>query len=60
MKSEYDLNSAVTFFLVGLGIGTVMALLCRAEMGRISGSEKISNRRINKPQAVEQVMERLA
>ena len=27
MKSEYDLNSAVTFLLLGLGIGTVLAIL---------------------------------
>jgi hypothetical protein len=25
-KNEYDLNSAVTFLLVGMGIGTVLAL----------------------------------
>jgi hypothetical protein len=25
-KNEYDLNSAVTFLLVGLGIGSVLAL----------------------------------
>jgi len=25
-KSEYDLNSAVTFLLVGLGIGSVLAM----------------------------------
>ncbi len=27
MKSEYDLYSAVTFFLVGLGVGSVLALV---------------------------------
>jgi hypothetical protein len=26
-KSEYDLYSAVTFFLVGLGVGSVLALV---------------------------------
>jgi hypothetical protein len=25
-KSEYDLNSAITFLLVGLGIGSVLSL----------------------------------
>ena len=25
-KSEYDLNSAITFLLLGLGIGSVLAL----------------------------------
>lgn len=26
-KSEYDLYSAITFFLVGLGVGSVLALV---------------------------------
>ena len=26
-KSEYDLHSAVTFFLVGVGVGSVLALV---------------------------------
>jgi len=26
-KSEYDLNSAITFLMVGLGIGSVLALV---------------------------------
>lgn len=26
-KSEYDLYSAVTFFLVGVGVGSVLALV---------------------------------
>lgn len=28
MKSEYDLYSAVTFLLVGLGIGSILAIAC--------------------------------
>jgi hypothetical protein len=27
-RSEYDLYSAVTFFLVGVGIGSVLVLVC--------------------------------
>ena len=27
MKSEYDLYSAITFLLVGLGIGSVLAVV---------------------------------
>jgi len=27
VKSEYDLNSAITFLLVGLGIGSALAML---------------------------------
>jgi hypothetical protein len=26
-KNEYDLSSAVTFFLVGLGVGSILALV---------------------------------
>jgi hypothetical protein len=26
-KSEYDLNSAITFLLVGLGIGSVLSII---------------------------------
>jgi hypothetical protein len=26
-KSEYDLNSAITFLLVGLGIGSILAVV---------------------------------
>jgi len=26
-KSEYDLSSAVTFFLVGVGVGSILALV---------------------------------
>jgi hypothetical protein len=26
VKSEYDLNSSITFLLVGLGIGSVLAI----------------------------------
>ena len=26
-KSEYDLNSAITFLLVGMGIGSVLAIV---------------------------------
>ena len=27
MKTEYDVNSAVTFLLVGLGLGVVLAIV---------------------------------
>jgi hypothetical protein len=29
VKSEYDLHSAITFLLVGLGIGSALAILFR-------------------------------
>jgi hypothetical protein len=28
MRNEYEPNTAVTFLLLGLGIGTVLALVC--------------------------------
>jgi hypothetical protein len=27
MKSEYDVNSAITFLMVGLGIGSILAVV---------------------------------
>jgi hypothetical protein len=32
MRNEYEPNSAVTFLLLGLGIGTVLALVCNPRM----------------------------
>lgn len=39
-KSEYDLYSAVTFFLVGLGVGSVLALF-------FSPRQKVESEAIN-------------
>jgi hypothetical protein len=43
MRNEYEPNTAVTFLLLGLGIGTVLALVCNpkvrqgVEFDRING-----------------------
>jgi hypothetical protein len=41
MKSEYDLHSAVTFFLVGVGVGSVLALVFNPR--RRIASEAVNN-----------------
>ena len=33
LKSEYDLHSAITFLLVGLGIGSMLAILFDPKQG---------------------------
>jgi hypothetical protein len=41
MKNEYDLDSAITFFMVGLGIGSVLAILFNPkERFRLEGNKK--------------------
>jgi len=44
MKSEYDLYSAVTFLLVGLGIGSILAIACspkqRVALDRVRGLDR--------------------
>jgi len=44
LKSEYDLYSAVTFFLVGVGVGSVLALVFnprhRAALEGINGGRR--------------------
>jgi len=42
-KGEYDLHSAVTFFLVGLGVGSVLALVFNP--GHRVALEAINSRR---------------
>jgi hypothetical protein len=33
-RNEYDPNSAVTFLLLGLGIGTIVAIVCNPRIWR--------------------------
>jgi hypothetical protein len=44
MKSEYDLYSPVTFLLVGLGIGSILAIACspkqRVALDRVRGLDR--------------------
>ena len=45
MKNEYDLASAITFFLAGLGIGSVLALIFNPrERLRLEGSKAVTSR----------------
>jgi len=38
VKSEYDLDSAITFLLIGLGIGSVLAIVFNPKLkSRASG-----------------------
>jgi hypothetical protein len=37
MRNEYEANSAVTFLMLGLGIGTVLALVCNPRKARPEG-----------------------
>jgi hypothetical protein len=42
MTHEYDIDSAITFFMVGLGIGSVLAILFNPkERFRMEGSREI-------------------
>ena len=61
MKSEYDLHSAITFLLVGLGIGSALATVFnpkqRLAPERIKG---INSWRTPGPQRQEDVNQRIA
>jgi hypothetical protein len=59
MNPEYDVNSAVTFFLLGLGIGALVALVCSPETRRLAGQDRISSGPIRKERIREKV-ERVA
>jgi hypothetical protein len=44
MKNEYDLDSAVTFLLVGLGIGSILALVFNPKQrGALAGTTGIDS-----------------
>ena len=58
MKSEYDLYSAVTFLLVGLGIGSVLAIVFNP--GQRVALERINNWRTAGMQPQEEAKERIA
>jgi hypothetical protein len=58
MKSEYDLYSAVTFLLVGLGIGSVLAIFFNPKQ-RVA-LEEINSRRTAGLQPQKEAKERAA
>jgi hypothetical protein len=49
MRNAYDPYSAVTFLLLGLGIGAVLTIVCSPEMRQRGGLEKFSTRRTSWP-----------
>jgi hypothetical protein len=58
MKSEYDIYSAVTFLLVGLGIGSVLAIVFSP--GQRVALEGINSWRTARMQPQEEAKERIA
>jgi len=58
MRSEYDLSSAVTFLLVGLGIGSVLAIVFNP--GQLGALERINRRRAPQMQSKEDANEQTA
>jgi hypothetical protein len=45
MRNEYDPYSAVTFLLLGLGIGAVVTIICSPQLRQRGGFEKVGSRR---------------
>jgi len=45
MRNEYEANSAVTFLMLGLGIGTVLALVCNPRTRQRAKPEGFNRRR---------------
>jgi hypothetical protein len=63
MRNEYDPYSAVTFLLIGLGLGTVLALVCNPKTRQRVALEGINSRRtpVAQPQQeAEEANERVA
>ena len=57
-KSEYDLNSAITFLLVGLGIGSALSILFNPKQR--SAPEEINRWRMSGLQPRREAEERVA
>jgi hypothetical protein len=57
MRNEYEPYSAVTFLLLGLGIGTVVALVCKPKMRRRVELEKIDSWHTPGAQPQEEIIE---
>jgi hypothetical protein len=59
-ENEYEPYSAVTFLLLGLGIGTVLTLVCNPKMRERVGPEGINGRRAPGMQPQKEATERVA
>jgi hypothetical protein len=57
MRNEYEPYSAVTFLLLGLGIGTVLALVCNPKMRHGVKPEGINSWRTQGAQPQEEAEE---
>jgi hypothetical protein len=57
MRNEYEPYSAVTFLLLGLGIGTVVALVCNPKMRQRVELERINGWRTRDVQPQEEAEE---
>jgi len=58
MKSEYDLGSAITFLLVGLGIGSILAIVSNPKQRvALKGIKRINNWRSAGSQPQEEAKE---
>ena len=60
MKSEYDLSSAVTFLLVGLGVGSVLTMFFGPSIEPGLRPERINSWRYPSIQAQGEAKERVA
>jgi hypothetical protein len=60
MRNGYDPYSAVTFLLLGLGIGAVLAIVCSPQMREAGRLEKMSSRRTSWPQPQREANHRVA
>jgi len=59
-RSGYDPYSAVTFLLLGLGIGAVAAIFCSPQMRQGGGLNKINSRRVMGLQPKDEANHRVA
>jgi hypothetical protein len=57
-ESEYDLNSAITFLLVGLGIGSVLSIVFNPKQR--TAPEEINSWRMSGLQSRKEAEERVA
>jgi hypothetical protein len=61
MKSEYDLCTAITFLLVGLGIGSALVIVLKpSQRDELEGIRGIRSWRISRTQPQEKEKERIA
>jgi hypothetical protein len=63
MRNEYEPYSAVTFLMLGLGIGTVLALVCNPKMRqrvKLKGTNRWRTPGVQPQEEAEEANERVA